>query len=634
MLHTENPAEISPGEKSAANTLADEAAAKPTTPEAKSVVNDMADEATTDEATADEATADEAVAKPTVDETATGEPAADSSAAEAEDDERLRRSRNRFQFGFLLYVALFLIVGAVALLVFWNFLGDYEMSLPETAMSRYIDALPESYWEAAIREKIAGTVSAYESEDEITKKALRAVRSGERQYVRKTNEGSDESPVYRVLIGGKELLTLHLETAGELSFGFHAWHVAGCSMNPDKLPTGTLRTFQWTVPTGAVLSINGRSVDDSSVFAASVPASELSVLEPQSPLRMTVYRAALYAKPDITVTLDGAPLSGDAAGYYAYPGVSWLTGLTVTAPSIAAVYVNGVALPDEYCTETVRYEATAFEDEPAETYRRYALPALSDSPTVTATADGRTYTLKRLGNNYALAYPDDLYYTITLYVPAGASVTVNGKPLPTSYRTREKVPLETLIPFKKFLSPLPSADVYVIGGLYALPEITVTQNGTALTVTAEPASEDAPRDRVYNAAPIPTEAQHNLAATLSERFFKTYMTYIENGYKHLDANYDAAIALVIYKSDAYALIKKTKVGIQFNSPVTPSFKQLGIENLAVYSDKCFGCDIVFDLDELSGKTVLRELSGYMHLVFIETDGEWLVASFSLSQNQT
>lgn len=604
MLHTEDPAQNSPEETSTVEN--DDPVAEPDV-ENLDLDDDLLEEAA-------------ASAEPT--------PAEDT-----DSDERLQRSRNRFQFGFLLYTALFLIVGAVALLVFWNFLGDYEMSLPETAMNRYIDALPDSYWETAIREKIAGTVSAYESEDEITEKALRAVRTGERQYVRKTNEGSDDSPVYRVLIGGKEVLTIHLETAAELSFGFHAWHVTGCLINPDKLPTGTLRTFQWTVPANAALTINGIPADEAARYAENVPAAELSVLEPQSPLRMTVYRAALYGKPDVNVTMDDTSLSGDSTGYYAYPGVSWVTGLTVTAPSVSTVYVNGVAIPDAYCTETVHYEATALETEPVEAYRRYELPPFSAEPTVTATANGRTYTLKRLGNDYTLAYPDDLYYTVTIYVPAGASVTVNGKPLPVSYRTAEKAPLETLASFKKFLSPMPNADVYVLSGLFALPEITATQSGTALTVTAEPASEESPRSRVYNAAPIPTEAQKNLAATLAEQFFKTYMTYIEHGYKNLNANYDAAIALVIYKSDAYQLIKKTKVGIQFNPPVSPSFKQLDVQNLAVYSDKCFGCDIVFDIDELSGKTVLRTMSGYMHLIFIKTDGTWKVASFTLSQNQ-
>ena len=109
------------------------------------------------------------------------------------------------------------------------------------------------------------------------------------------------------------------------------------------------------------------------------------------------------------------------------------------------------------------------------------------------------------------------------------------------------------------------------------------------------------------------------------------MTYIENGYKHLEDNYNAAIGLAIYKSDAYELIKKTKIGIKFNPPVSPSFKRLEMASLTVYSDKCFSCDLIFSLDELSGKTVLREMNGNMHLLFIQHEGAWKVASFTLSQ---
>ena len=476
-----------------------------------------------------------------------GTPAAELSEADenadAEAEEKRQRSKNRFQFGFLLYAAIFLVIGAVALLLLWNFLGDYETSLPETAINGYIDRLPDAFWEDAIREKIGGTVSAFESEDEIAEKTLSAILHGKRTIVRKTSEGSDEEPVYRVMIGGKELLTMQLTPAEELSFGLTSWKVKDCTLNREKLPTGTLREYRWTVPVRAVLTVNGRRANIDNVYADNLTAREVSDLEPKTKFRMTTYRAMLYVKPDVTVELDGELLENAGGGYYAYPDALWKKDFRVTAPSAVTVYVNGVELTKKYAVSTVHYAATDLEKTPSATYTVYELPALSEAPTVTAEAGGKTYSLKCASGMYTLDYPKELSYTVTVNVPAGTTLTVNGRALDLSYRTVQNGAISSLSPHKKFLNPMPTADVYVLSGLFDVPVITAQLGGKVLLVTPEPVSEETPRERVYNVSAAPTAEKGKTCSDVAQQYFKAYMTYVLQGSRQLDAHYDAVLAL-------------------------------------------------------------------------------------------
>jgi hypothetical protein len=78
-------------------------------------------------------------------------------------------------------------------------------------------------------------------------------------------------------------------------------------------------------------------------------------------------------------------------------------------------------------------------------------------------------------------YPATLFTSVSLTVPKGSLVTVNGTPLTPAYQTETSVRYPFLTRFDESLNGLPSSVVYRISDLFRSPEIAVEWNGITLT---------------------------------------------------------------------------------------------------------------------------------------------------------
>ena len=158
--------------------------------------------------------------------------------------------------------------------------------------------------------------------------------------------------------------------------------------------------------------------------------------------------------------------------------------LTLEVPKGAAVTVNGIAL-DSAVAESVPYHALSeFETALAETVAcdRYVVGRFFAEPTVTVTLDDAVLRADSLAEG-VLRYPYPTSHTtaISLTVPYGSSITLNGIPLSGQYQTASGVPYPFLTRFEADLPNVTTAVVYQVSGLFQKPTVEVICGSEVLT---------------------------------------------------------------------------------------------------------------------------------------------------------
>ena len=158
--------------------------------------------------------------------------------------------------------------------------------------------------------------------------------------------------------------------------------------------------------------------------------------------------------------------------------------LTLEVPKGAAVTVNGTPL-DPAAAENVPYHALSeFEASLSEAVAcdRYAIGRFFAEPTVEVTLDGQTLRADSLAEG-VLRYSYPISYTtaISLTVPYGSAITVNGIPLSGQYQTASGVPYPFLTRFEADLPNVMTAVVYQVSGLFQKSTVEVICGSEVLT---------------------------------------------------------------------------------------------------------------------------------------------------------
>lgn len=162
--------------------------------------------------------------------------------------------------------------------------------------------------------------------------------------------------------------------------------------------------------------------------------------------------------------------------------------LTITVPEGTAVSVNGIALGEEYITDSrVPYTGiseleTQFDTCP---YRvTYTVPGIYEAVQVDVSRGAGVLLLYSDGTRFDYTVPDAGAHAFRVTAPQEASVTAGGALL-TDTQVVSFAPLSTHVDIPDELAgALPVYAVYAAGGLYSDPAFTATlPDGTALTET-------------------------------------------------------------------------------------------------------------------------------------------------------
>lgn len=164
--------------------------------------------------------------------------------------------------------------------------------------------------------------------------------------------------------------------------------------------------------------------------------------------------------------------------------------ITVTVPEGTMVSVNGIAVGEEYITDSnVSYTGiteleTQFDTCPHRV--TYTVPGMYEAVQVSAERDGGVLLLYSDGTRFDYTVPDAGAHAFRVTAPQEAAVTAGGYLLGDA-QVVSFAPLSTHVDVPDELSgALPVYAVYAVGGLYAVPELSAAlPDGTELVQTAD-----------------------------------------------------------------------------------------------------------------------------------------------------
>lgn len=205
--------------------------------------------------------------------------------------------------------------------------------------------------------------------------------------------------------------------------------------------------------------------------------------------------------------------------------------------------------------------------------------------------------------------------TVTITVPSGSAVSLNGISVDTKYIENDNITFEPCKNVGEFVAT-PTMTEYKVTGLLFEPDITVEYNNTPLALSGE--------NGVYicsypeDAALL--EAQKDTIINTAE----TYGKYIINR-----GSLDGLKKLMVGRAETYISDIPAIWAFLSGKQYTYEFRNENITNFKKYSDNCFSCDMYYDLYVNWGYGD-KTYETSMTYVYVLIDGNWYVADFIIN----
>ncbi len=176
------------------------------------------------------------------------------------------QKKSRFWLILGIFSLAFLVLVAVGLAIFWDFIAAYENSRPQNAVEGYMqgvtaqsisqlpDVLPEGY-DAALQP------------EEDVRQAI-AQSMGAISYARNTKLSTDDKMVYMVLSGGKAVGSVSMTVTRTDKYGFEYWAVTEEEYDFSHLIGESVSI---TVPEEYPVYANGQKLDESYITESDIP---------------------------------------------------------------------------------------------------------------------------------------------------------------------------------------------------------------------------------------------------------------------------------------------------------------------------------------------------------------------------
>ncbi len=483
-----------------------------------------------------------------------------------------------------------LVAIAVFLIIFNSIIASYEMSQPHTAVEEYISSLSKDSFVKMAGEAIDELQMRYESSEDYTAYLSDAFDGEKLSYRKYLPEATVDNPVFSVLSGDTELIRLRLKRGDNGAFGFERWTAESAYIPLDGVLSDA---DEYTVyaPVGCKLTVNGFTPEIKKKGLQYPIFGELEQTElPQCDLYEL---GVLYSSPELECFVGDkkcVSLERDGVIFFFAEG-SAPQSYTVSAPEGATVYVNGIALSEEYITERGRcYEYSPLEKnkEGLPTYTVYSTGELFASPTVSATLEGIELSAEAEGVVCTFEYPVEKLYGLTVKAPKGAQVTVGDIIIGELAAPSAEAVFEELIINSDVL---PMLDVYTFTGLYTREhQVKVSYGGKELEIKSIMDGTEACYYAEYPAA------ENGQVSDFAIDFVKAYFNYTSKGYSEIDENLEAALGFVSEGSDLYKKIKNSKIGYEYVTPVSSQeYRTLQVSEMLLLSDGSYAVRIDFDV---------------------------------------
>ncbi len=214
------------------------------------------------------------------------------------------KKRISFWEGLLIGSGIFLLVVAIGLGVFWNFIAAFETSRPQSAIAAYMEELTVQQLlqlDQQTMKRLDGNLQSQEDMLTYAENALQKI-----SYAKNTKLSTETKQVYMLLNAGKSLGSVTMTVVETDGYGFDYWAVTETDIDVSFLLG---RQESVTVPAGYRVYANGVLLDDDYITQSGIHYTGLEEFYkkyPELPSLDTYTTGPVFGTPLVTVT--------DAAG--------------------------------------------------------------------------------------------------------------------------------------------------------------------------------------------------------------------------------------------------------------------------------------------------------------------------------
>lgn len=318
--------------------------------------------------------------------------------------------------------------------------------------------------------------------------------------------------------------------------------------------------------------------------------------------------------------------------------------LTITAPVGATVTVNGIAVSENYLSDAAPDTSylPELEQNAADLLCCYEIPVIYGTVEIAATDEnGQTLEAAEMDENGAVFSLPQGDVSVTIYAPAGATVSVNGVELSDDYKsltyTTDNMTITapssayvvsdgedldagdaddvTLSLFEGLESygTAPEMVAWRVGALHKTPEITAAdESGTALSAPYL-------QDGVYVFQPAADEELAASQQQYAETFYNLYAAFEANRDDKLDTNYYNILPYMYGGTPLGTRLASEYSSRQPSGGVAAgSYDSVEVTGFVPYGDNLYTCTVLLYNDD--------ELAGSCAVAFIKASGKWYAAA--------
>lgn len=207
----------------------------------------------------------------------------------------------KFCLELLIYGAVFLLLTAIGLWIWWDFIDTYEQSRPKTAVNQYMQVLTAELVCEQSEEFLSQLDTNIQSPEESCSVISEALREDFRT-AKKSRESTDSRQVYALLSGNQEFGTLTIQAGQPEKYNFRMWEVSEVSFDLSFLQGSPVEV---TVPENFNVMVGEMVLDDAYIVQRDIPYGALEdFYESYSLPVMVTYRVDSFLGDINVETLD------------------------------------------------------------------------------------------------------------------------------------------------------------------------------------------------------------------------------------------------------------------------------------------------------------------------------------------
>lgn len=561
--------------------------------------------------------------------------------------------------GLLTYFSAAILVIGILVVVSWRFSEIREGSRAELFVDDLIAECDLSDWQQHLRLNLPNTYPDYEDASKLAYDVLSpALELGKITYLRRTYPSAEGHPIFELFSDGEHFASLVIKDTSIGLFSMGEWEIERIEFDFRYFDNVDFPEYRIILPAGAELTVNGVAIDPAHKEKYSVAYPALSVVEQGhavAPCDLYIFND-IYFLPELGASLDGVSLElaerEDNEFFFYYPEDATRV-VNVIVPVGVDAYVSGILLTEEWARRSeIDGELGQLDDGGTGTLPRLSVWTVEnifgDVEVEAKIGEKQVELLSNDNGTYKFATPDECKYTLTVILPAGAELFVNGKAIASDKKeaggaSAEDIAYGFTALGKYEVSELgvieggvPNFDKYILSGYLAEPNITAKMGDVELPLAGKSLDGYSLRAEFDFSAGDTFDAERIAAA---EKFAEAYIAYICGGgawndpanEKAFNDNYNALKAQMIEGTAGYVGVMESYREVNL-MPKYDSFKvdSKDVTNLVAYTEKSLSCRVDFSVTRtrtVDGAEQTDILAGSISVLQVLYKGEWRVWSF-------